>query len=260
MKEISRKEFINGAIATSAIALSSFLKKENQTEKIEFFAEACASLGQEEENNNKEIIQRERQSNYEDQISEIREKIEKMPEGLEKFNFRSNVEEVFDVVKGLSNKYEQIPHIKGNVSTSAYCDAIPYPDGVERCADQNIFERGWSVATYRPLFPKNSILFIEGYGWCKSQDTGGAIDGDPRCIDISLHNRDACFAWGEKVVNVVVIPPGCLSSEQIKGIKNSKLKQVTELEQSLLKESAAKTDRKDFLKNGYNLLREMIIT
>lgn len=59
------------------------------------------------------------------------------------------------------------------------------------------------VAVDPKVIPLGSKLYVEGYGYCEAQDTGGAIKGDR--IDIFLDTRDECFEWGRKVVQVYLL-------------------------------------------------------
>ncbi|NLC76856.1 MAG: DUF348 domain-containing protein [Clostridia bacterium] len=59
------------------------------------------------------------------------------------------------------------------------------------------------VAVDPKVIPLGSKLYVEGYGYCEAQDTGGAIKGDR--IDIFLDSRAECFEWGRRVVQVYLL-------------------------------------------------------
>lgn len=59
------------------------------------------------------------------------------------------------------------------------------------------------VAVDPKVIPLGSKLYVEGYGYCEAQDTGGAIKGDR--IDVFLDTKEQCFAWGRKIVQVYLL-------------------------------------------------------
>lgn len=59
------------------------------------------------------------------------------------------------------------------------------------------------VAVDPKVIPLGSKLYVEGYGYCEAQDTGGAIKGDR--IDVFLDTKEQCFEWGRKIVQVYLL-------------------------------------------------------
>ncbi|HHY60201.1 MAG TPA: DUF348 domain-containing protein [Clostridia bacterium] len=59
------------------------------------------------------------------------------------------------------------------------------------------------VAVDPKVIPLGSKLYVEGYGYCEAQDTGGAIKGDR--IDIFLDTKEECFQWGRRIVQVYLL-------------------------------------------------------
>lgn len=62
-----------------------------------------------------------------------------------------------------------------------------------------------TVAVDPRIIPLGSILYIEGYGWARAEDTGSAIKG--KRIDVWLPSKEQSLKWGVKRVKVVVYKP-----------------------------------------------------
>lgn len=94
-------------------------------------------------------------------------------------------------------KKEQPKHKTLTVSATAYCLRGRTATGTR--------PRKGTVAVDPRIIPLGSVLFVEGYGWAKAEDTGSAIKG--RRIDIWLPSRKQALKWGVKRVKVVVYHP-----------------------------------------------------
>ncbi|MEE0777234.1 MAG: 3D domain-containing protein, partial [Bacillota bacterium] len=53
------------------------------------------------------------------------------------------------------------------------------------------------------VIPLGSKLYVEGYGVCTAEDTGGLIKGNR--IDVFLNTEEECDAWGVKSVKVYIL-------------------------------------------------------
>ncbi|MGQ9698282.1 MAG: 3D domain-containing protein [Armatimonadota bacterium] len=60
------------------------------------------------------------------------------------------------------------------------------------------------VAVDPKVIPLGSVLYVEGYGWGRAEDTGAAIKGNR--IDVWLPTRKEALEWGRKTVTVYVYP------------------------------------------------------
>lgn len=100
----------------------------------------------------------------------------------------------------------------GSVSTTA-TDKTKLPEIYKGVKDKDNLLRIGDVAVPRkngkPIIPYGTYLWIDGYGFARATDTGGAMKGDwstpnpeNRVLDILMHNRD-CNKWGRRVVEVI---------------------------------------------------------
>lgn len=100
----------------------------------------------------------------------------------------------------------------GGVSTTA-ADKTKLPEVYKGVKDKDNLLRIGDVAVPRkngkPIIPYGTYLWIDGYGFARATDIGGAMKGDwstpnpeNRVLDILMHNRD-CNKWGRKVVEVI---------------------------------------------------------
>jgi 3D (Asp-Asp-Asp) domain-containing protein len=65
--------------------------------------------------------------------------------------------------------------------------------------------RPGTIAADTSVFPFGTILYVEGYGYGRVEDRGGAIKGDH--IDLFFHTHRQAMAWGRKRVLVRVWLP-----------------------------------------------------
>lgn len=62
---------------------------------------------------------------------------------------------------------------------------------------------GLTVAVDPSVIPLGSKLYVDGYGYCKAQDTGSAIKG--KKIDLFFDSEKECLEWGVRTVRVYVL-------------------------------------------------------
>lgn len=62
---------------------------------------------------------------------------------------------------------------------------------------------GFSVAVDPSVIPLGTLLYVDGYGYCKAEDTGGAIKG--KRIDLFFDTEAECTDWGVRTVRVYVL-------------------------------------------------------
>ena len=60
-----------------------------------------------------------------------------------------------------------------------------------------------AVAVDPRVIPLGTKLYVEGYGYCVAEDTGGLIKGNR--IDVYLNSESECYTWGVKNVKVYVL-------------------------------------------------------
>ena len=60
-----------------------------------------------------------------------------------------------------------------------------------------------AIAVDPSVIPLGTKLYVEGYGFCVAEDTGGAINGYK--IDVYLDTEDECVSWGVKTVKVWIL-------------------------------------------------------
>ena len=60
-----------------------------------------------------------------------------------------------------------------------------------------------AIAVDPSVIPLGSKLYVEGYGVCTAEDTGGLIKGNR--IDVFLNTEEECVAWGVKSVKVYIL-------------------------------------------------------
>ncbi|WP_459997059.1 3D domain-containing protein [Paradesulfitobacterium aromaticivorans] len=61
-----------------------------------------------------------------------------------------------------------------------------------------------TIAVDPKVIPLGSTIWVEGYGWGKAEDTGGAIKG--QIIDLFMETEQEAVLWGRQNVRIVVIP------------------------------------------------------
>lgn len=59
------------------------------------------------------------------------------------------------------------------------------------------------IAVDPNVIPLGSIVYVEGYGYAKAEDTGGAIKGNK--IDVFIPDKQAAINWGVRTVEVTIV-------------------------------------------------------
>lgn len=67
-----------------------------------------------------------------------------------------------------------------------------------------VYPRLGTVAVDPRVIPLGSKLYVEGYGYGRAEDTGGAIKGQR--IDVFLDTNRECIQWGRRPVTVYLLP------------------------------------------------------
>ncbi len=62
---------------------------------------------------------------------------------------------------------------------------------------------GFTVAVDPDFIPLGTMLYVDGYGYAKAEDTGGRISG--KRIDIFLNTEKECLNWGVRNVRVYIL-------------------------------------------------------
>ena len=62
------------------------------------------------------------------------------------------------------------------------------------------------VAVDPKVIPLGSVLWVEGYGVCRAEDTGGAIKG--KRLDLLFETKKEAYNWGRRKVRVAILPKG----------------------------------------------------
>jgi 3D (Asp-Asp-Asp) domain-containing protein len=72
-----------------------------------------------------------------------------------------------------------------------------------------VMARSGTIAADTSLYPFGTVLYIEGYGYGRVEDRGGAIKGAR--LDLWFPSHRAALAWGRRKqtpVKVWRVPPG----------------------------------------------------
>lgn len=62
---------------------------------------------------------------------------------------------------------------------------------------------GFTVAVDPDVIPLGTLMYVDGYGYAKAEDTGGKIKGNR--IDIFLNTEKECKNWGVRNVRVYIL-------------------------------------------------------
>lgn len=62
---------------------------------------------------------------------------------------------------------------------------------------------GYTVAVDPSVIPLGTMLYVDGYGYAKAEDTGSAIVGNK--IDLFFDSEQECYNWGVRTVRVYVL-------------------------------------------------------
>ena len=104
---------------------------------------------------------------------------------------RGHPEKIYDLSKAK----------KINVIATAYWEGDPQSPGIETFSGHRV-QRGL-VAVDPKVIPLGYRLYVPGYGYAYSSDTGSAIKG--KRIDLFVENKKASRAWEYKKVTVYIL-------------------------------------------------------
>jgi len=83
-----------------------------------------------------------------------------------------------------------------DVEVTAYCQGTTTSRGTSVC---------WGTIAVDPyVIPYYSYMYVPGYGYGWSLDTGGALNGN--IIDVYMPNYNDCITWGRKYLTIKVYP------------------------------------------------------
>jgi len=85
-------------------------------------------------------------------------------------------------------------------------------DGDGITASLTPFREGVAAVDPR-IIPIGTILYVEGYGYARAEDTGGVIKGYR--IDLAFPDRNDAFEWGRRNVRITVLAVPDLSRTEI---------------------------------------------
>ena len=75
---------------------------------------------------------------------------------------------------------------------------------VGRTASGTMARHG-TIAADLNVYPIGTIMYVEGYGWGRVEDTGSALKGDH--IDLYFRSHQSALRWGKKYVKVKIWYP-----------------------------------------------------
>lgn len=81
--------------------------------------------------------------------------------------------------------------------------ATAYHEGTGSLTRSGTLSRVGAIAVDPDVIPLGTKLYVEGYGYCIAEDTGGLIKGNR--IDVYLDSEAECEEWGVKSVTVYVL-------------------------------------------------------
>jgi len=89
-----------------------------------------------------------------------------------------------------------------NFKEARYMETSAYTYTGYRTATGKTPEVG-TVAVDPGVIPLGSNLYVEGYGYARAADTGGAIKGNR--LDLFMEDRSQCLHWGRRTVKVYIM-------------------------------------------------------
>ncbi len=125
-----------------------------------------------------EKLQKDR-DRLEDELNKLKQRFEEFEDQFEIFEFEATGYSPFDDRTGLNHD--------GSPDTTA-TGTRPRP-GV--------------IAVNPKIIPYGTVMYIEGYGWGRAEDTGGAIRRRTDLIDLFFYTHDEAYAWGRRNVKVL---------------------------------------------------------
>jgi 3D (Asp-Asp-Asp) domain-containing protein len=69
-----------------------------------------------------------------------------------------------------------------------------------------------TIAVDPEIIPLGSMLYIDGLGWWRAEDTGNMIKG--KRLDICVESRDEAMEWGKRKLQVWYLTPDQLESRE----------------------------------------------
>lgn len=83
------------------------------------------------------------------------------------------------------------------------CKATAYHEPEGSLTKSGTLSRVGAIAVDPSVIPLGTELYVEGYGYCVAEDTGGLIKGNR--IDIYLDSESECVEWGVRDVSVYIL-------------------------------------------------------
>lgn len=83
------------------------------------------------------------------------------------------------------------------------CKATAYHEPEGSLTKSGTLSRVGAIAVDPSVIPLGTKLYVEGYGYCVAEDTGGLIKGNR--IDVYFNSEDECITWGVKNVTVYIL-------------------------------------------------------
>lgn len=83
------------------------------------------------------------------------------------------------------------------------CKATAYHEPEGSLTKSGTLSRVGAIAVDPSVIPLGTKLYVEGYGYCVAEDTGGLIKGSR--IDVYLDSEQECINWGVKSVTVYIL-------------------------------------------------------
>ena len=83
------------------------------------------------------------------------------------------------------------------------CKATAYHEPEGSLTKSGTLSRVGAIAVDPSVIPLGTKLYVEGYGYCVAEDTGGLIKGSR--IDVYFDSEQECTNWGVKSVTVYIL-------------------------------------------------------
>jgi uncharacterized protein YabE (DUF348 family) len=83
------------------------------------------------------------------------------------------------------------------------CKATAYHESEGSLTKSGTLSRVGAIAVDPSVIPLGTKLYVEGYGYCVAEDTGGLIKGYR--IDVYFNSDEECINWGVKNVTVYIL-------------------------------------------------------
>lgn len=83
------------------------------------------------------------------------------------------------------------------------CKATAYHEPEGSLTKSGTLSRVGAIAVDPSVIPLGTKLYVEGYGYCVAEDTGGLIKGNR--IDVYFNSDEECINWGVQNVTVYIL-------------------------------------------------------